>query len=131
MQCKAGPDKGAVTLTIDGEMHPAAVMESVVLLVQHEHLALVPALVLGADLFNVQRRLVMKVGTAWRRQARPGQQTVTGNRHLSSSSGPHAIRATQEIQSDSHLEALAARDGRQDTDIQREARSICMLERLQ
>ena len=51
-------------LTIDREVDPAAVVEGVVLLVQHEHFALVPALVLGADLLNAQRGFVVQAGPA-------------------------------------------------------------------
>ena len=38
--------------TVDGEMHPAAVVEGVVLLVEQEHLALVLALILGTHLLQ-------------------------------------------------------------------------------
>lgn len=51
-------------LTVDREVHPAAVVEGVVLLVQHQHLALVPALVLGAHLLNAQGCLVVQAGPA-------------------------------------------------------------------
>lgn len=40
------------TRTVDGEMHPAAIVECVILLVQHEHFAFIPALVLGAHLLQ-------------------------------------------------------------------------------
>ena len=40
-------------LTIDCEVHPAAVVEGVVLLLQHQDPALVPALVLGAHGVNL------------------------------------------------------------------------------
>lgn len=50
--------------TVDGEMHPAAVVEGVVLLVEQEHLALVPALVLGTHLLQPQGRLVVEARTA-------------------------------------------------------------------
>lgn len=49
-------------LTIDREVDPAAVVEGVVLLVQHEDFALVPALVLGADLLNAQGGFVVQAG---------------------------------------------------------------------
>lgn len=52
-------------LTVDCQVHPAAVVEGVVLLVQHQHFALVPALVLGAHLLNAQGCLVVQAGPAW------------------------------------------------------------------
>lgn len=58
------PGRGPV-LTVDGEVHPAAVVEGVILLVQHEHFALVPALVLGANLLQPQRSFVVKTRSAW------------------------------------------------------------------
>lgn len=54
--------RGAPRLTIDREVDPAAVVEGVVLLVQHEDFALVPALVLGADLLNAQGGFVVQAG---------------------------------------------------------------------
>lgn len=51
-------------LTVDRKVDPAAVVEGVVLLVQHEHFALVPALVLGADLLNAQGSFVVQAGPA-------------------------------------------------------------------
>lgn len=41
-------------------MDPAAIVEGVVLLFQHEDPALVPALVLGADLIDLQRGLAVQ-----------------------------------------------------------------------
>lgn len=46
--------------TVDGEVHPAAVVEGVILLVQHENFALIPALVFRAHLLQPQRCLVVK-----------------------------------------------------------------------
>lgn len=40
-------------------MDPAAIVEGVILLFQHENPALVPALVLRAHLIDLQRRLAM------------------------------------------------------------------------
>lgn len=40
--------------TVDGEVDPAAIVKGVILLVQHEHFALVPALVLRANLLQPQ-----------------------------------------------------------------------------
>jgi hypothetical protein len=51
--------------TVNGEMDPAAVVECVILLVQHEYLALVPTLVLRAHLLQPQRCFIMKTGPAW------------------------------------------------------------------
>lgn len=52
--------------TVNGEMDPAAVVECVILLVQHEDFAFVPALVLRAHLLQPQRCFIMKTGPAWR-----------------------------------------------------------------
>lgn len=61
-------------------MDPAAVVERVILLVQHEYLALVPTLVLRAHLLQPQRCFVMKAGPAWentvdREPSEPSGQT--------------------------------------------------------
>lgn len=51
--------------TVDGEVDPAAVVERVILLVQHEHFALIPALVLRAHLLQPQGCFIMKTRPAW------------------------------------------------------------------
>lgn len=60
------PRKGS--RTVNGEMDPAAIVECVILLIQHEHFALVPTLVLRAHLLQPQRCFIMKTGPAWRTQ---------------------------------------------------------------
>lgn len=59
-------------LTIDCEVHPAAVVEGFVLLLQHQDPALVPALVLRAHWINLEGGLPMQWGSTWRQR---GQKT--------------------------------------------------------
>lgn len=54
-------------LTIDCEVHPAAVVEGIVLLLQHQDPTLIPALVLRAHWVNLQGGLPMQRGSTWRR----------------------------------------------------------------
>lgn len=55
---------------MNGEVHPAAVVEGVVLLVQQEHLALVPALVLSTHLLQPQGSFVVEARPACREGTR-------------------------------------------------------------
>lgn len=55
-------------LTVDCEVHPAAVVEGVVLLLQHQDPTLVPALVLGAHGINLEGGLPMQRGSTWRQR---------------------------------------------------------------
>lgn len=82
------PPRKEPSLTIDGEVDPAAVVEGVILLVQHEHFALVPALVLRANLFQPQRCLIMKTGPAWGNRADKKPHRPSGK---ASSSPPSAL----------------------------------------
>lgn len=53
-------------LTVDCEVHPAAVVEGVGLLLQHQDPTLVPALVLGAHRIDLEGGLPMQRGSTWR-----------------------------------------------------------------
>lgn len=55
-------------LTVDCEVHPAAVVEGVVLLLQHQDPALIPALVLRAHWINLEGGLPMQRGSTWRQR---------------------------------------------------------------
>lgn len=55
-------------LTVDCEVHPAAVVEGVVLLLQHQDPTLVPALVLGAHRIDLEGGLPMQRGSTWRQR---------------------------------------------------------------
>lgn len=75
-------------------MHPAAVVEGVVLLVEQEHLALVPALVFGTHLLQPQGCLVMEARTAYGEATRgsgqgaaPCSPSPAGTASLDSSPG--------------------------------------------
>lgn len=65
-------------LTVDCEVHPAAVVEGVVLLLQHQDPTLVPALVLGAHRIDLERGLPMQRGSTWRQ--RDGSERKKGRR---------------------------------------------------
>lgn len=49
----------AVVLTIDSQMHPAAIVEGVILLLQHEDLTLIPALVVWTHILYPQGGLAV------------------------------------------------------------------------
>lgn len=55
-------------LTINCEVHPAAIVEGFVLFLQHQHPALIPALVLGAHWINLEGGLPMQRGSTWRQR---------------------------------------------------------------
>lgn len=48
-------------------MHPAAVVEGVILLLQHQHLTLIPAVVVWTHILYPQGGLAMQTGPAWPR----------------------------------------------------------------
>lgn len=80
-------------LTIDCEVHPAAVVEGVVLLLQHQDPALVPALVLGAYWVNLQGGLPMQRGSTWRhRKKKRPELTFSSNGSSSPFKRTHQLR---------------------------------------
>lgn len=77
--------------TVDGKMDPTAIVKGVILLVQHEHFALVPALVLRADLLQPQGCFIVKTCPACRKRVDKspgGRQGEANSTTLGKGRGP-------------------------------------------
>lgn len=75
-------------LTVDCEVHPAAVVEGVVLLLQHQDPTLVPALVLGAHRIDLEGGLPMQRGSTWRQRDGSGRKKEKKNCETRSTTPP-------------------------------------------
>lgn len=68
-------------------MHPAAIVEGVILLLQHQHLTLVPALVVRTHVLYPQGGLAVQTGPAWLDRDRDEVSAEKGQRKVRRTEG--------------------------------------------